>query len=449
MVDLGKRFYPQTNENRSMNPSKPKMLKVNNRRMVLELFREQTTLSIPSISEQTALSKTTVGKIIEYFLEEKVILGVGKGDSTVEGGKRPELFRLNVESGLAVGIQIHHLHLYAVLTDLKAHILHSVILPLETDENKESVIKKVQAASQRLFVESNRSPDKLIGMGIGIPGIVNFRDGIIRTSPWFPSWGSEISFQKMLEQELALDIPIIIDNECRFQVFAEKERGVARNRENIIAVYTRAGIAAGIIVNGEIKRGAHYLSGEIGHMVINPDGHDLCSCGSRGCFEAMVYESRLLEKAIQASAEFPSSLILKNRGPEQIKIEDIFYASNQGDELAIKLLDEVIGWFAIAFSNIIMMIDPEIIVLQGIYAGAGDYFLDRLKRKVNLIVLPKIKKEVDIEYSVFGPEVCALGAALFMISGHFKQDCSYDPTVMTTGNAEHLNGERSKHGQKI
>jgi len=404
-----------------MNPSKPKMLKINNRRMVLELFRDRKTLSIPTISEQTSLSKTTVSKIIEYFLQVGVILGVGKGDSTVEGGKRPELFQLNNESGLAVGIQIHHLRLFSVLTDLKGRIIHSVALPLEEDESNESVVKKIHEVFNRLFVESKRSPEKLIGLGVGFPSITDFRNGIIRMSPWFPSWGEDLPFQKSLEEELNLSVPVIIDNECRFQVLAEKERGVARNRKNIIAVYIRAGVVAGIMVNNEIKRGVHYLAGEIGHMIINPLGPDICNCGSRGCFEAMVYESRILKKAIQASLDHPSSLVFQNKKPERIAIEDIFYAYNQKDELATKLLDEIIGWFAIAFSNIIMMIDPEIIVIQGIYAKAGHYFLDNLRERVNQLVLPKIKKDVDIEYSKFGPEVCALGAALFTISAHFKQ----------------------------
>ena len=405
-----------------MDPSKPKMLKVNNRRMVLDLFREGQNLSIPAISEQTSLSKTTVGKIIEHFLQEGVILGIGKGDSTVEGGKRPELFQLNSESGLAIGIQIHHLQLYAILTDLQARILHTIVLPLKDNENEKAVIKKIQIASERLLAESNHSPAKLIGLGLGFPSITNFRDGVVRTSPWFPSWGEDLPFQQLLEDELQLKVPIIIDNECRFQVFAEKERGMARNRKNIIAVYIRAGIVAGIMVNNEIKRGVHYLAGEIGHMVINPLGPDICNCGSRGCFEAMVYEKRLLNKTIQVAPDFPSSLIFQNKKPERITIEDIFYASNNRDELATKLLDEIIGWFAIAFSNIIVMVDPEVIVIQGIYAKAGDYFLDNLREKVNRLVLPKIKKDVEIEYSNLGPEVCALGAALFIISDHFKQD---------------------------
>jgi len=405
-----------------MKPGKPKMLKVNNRQMVLDLFRDQEVISIPHISEITALSKTTVGKIIDHFVKEDVIFSVGKGESTHEGGKRPDLFQLNSELGLAIGIQIHHLRLYSVLTDLKAKILHAVALPLENDEGLEEVIKKIRIALERLFSESNRSPKKLIGIGLGFPAITNFRNGIIRNSPWFPSWGVNIPFQKLLEEALGLEVPVILDNECRFQVFAEKERGVARNRENIVSVYVEAGIVAGIMVKSEIKRGVHNLSGEIGHMVINPQGSDICNCGSRGCFEAMVYESRLLKKALNAFLEFPSSLIFQAKKPDQIRIEDIFNAANYHDELGKNLLDEIIGWFAIAFSNIIMMIDPQIIVLQGIYARAGDYFLDNLRNRVNRLVLPKIKKEVEIAYSNFGTEACALGAALFMISGHFKHD---------------------------
>ena len=407
--------------NQPMKPNKPKMLKANNRQMVLDLFRNQDTLSIPRISDITALSKTTVGKIVEHFFKEGAVISAGKGASTDEGGKKPDLFQLNSVLGLAVGIQVHHLALYAVLTDLKANILHSVVMPMDNDEGLETVLQKIHTAFDRLFSESGHPPERLVGMALGFPAITNFRNGIIRTSPWFPSWGEEVLFQQSLIKELDVGAPVFIDNECRFQVLAEKKCGVAQNRKNIIAVYIRAGIVAGIMVNNEIKRGVHYLAGEIGHMVINPIGDDICNCGSRGCFEAMVYEHRLLKKAKLAAPKYPSSKIFEHNPPERIIIEDIFDAANKKDELAKQLIDEIIGWFAIAFSNLIMMVDPEIIVIQGIYAKAGDYFLENLRQQVNSCVLPKIKKDVDIAYTHFGPEVSPLGAALFVISDYFSK----------------------------
>lgn len=403
-----------------MKPGKPKMLKINNRRMVLDLFRHYDLISIPEISAKTSLSKTVVGKNVEYFLSDGLLLSAGKGESTNEGGKRPNLYQLNSEMGLAVGIQIHHLRLYSVLTNLKSNILHTVIMNLADDEALESILQKISTATRGLFSESGRSFAKLLGIGIGFPAITNFRDGVIRTSPWFPSWGVDIVPETSLKNALGQDVSIILDNECRFQVLAERELGVARNRENIVSVYIGAGTVAGIMVNDELKRGVHNLAGEIGHMVVNPFGKEICNCGGRGCFESMVYEHRLLKKALDLASEYPASLIFENNNPGVISMEDIFSAANSGDELATKLLDEVIGWFAIAFSNITMMVDPEIIVIQGIYAKAGNYFIENLRERVNGLVLPKIKKEVEIKYSKYGPEACALGAALFIISDYFK-----------------------------
>ena len=139
-----------------------------------------------------------------------------------------------------------------------------------------------------------------------------------------------------------------------------------------------------------------------------------------------------------ARTEYPDSRIFKENSADGITAETIFESAGKGDPLARICLDTMINWFAIAFSNLIVVNDPEIIVIQGIYAKAGDYFIDSLTQRVNRLVLSKIKKDVVIRYSEIGPEIGALGASLFVISEYFKQE-----VLPSLGN-ERKNGKISK-----
>lgn len=401
-------------------PGKPKLLKLRNRAAVVGLFRNAGNLTIAEISDSLKISKTTIIKILNYLLREGIILTLGKGPSTVEGGKRPMLFEFNGRYRYAIGHHIEPEGITSVITDLKGTILNRISSSFDQDQDLDSVLRMIVHSTGELLEQSKIEPSLLLGIGIGLPGITDFHNGVLRYSPWFSSWGNEIDFSERLKLILGFDVPVFIDNESRFQVLAEKLVGVANNKRNMVAIDGGEGLVAGIIVIDEIKRGVHHLAGEIGHMIINPADTEPCICGSRGCFEALVYQSRLLKDAKAAYPDHQDSLIFKGLSIEEVSVEKIFESANKGDKLARELIDNIIRWYAIAFSNIIMMIDPELIVIQGVYAGAGAYFLDNLRQQVNHQVLPHIKKDAEIQYSNLGSDACVIGACLFIISEYFK-----------------------------
>ena len=403
-------------------PGKPKLLKYHNRISVLELFRNSDLLTAVDIANHVNVSKITIMKILKYLLKEGLILSAGKGRSSAEGGKPPELFKFNETYRFAIGCHIRPEAVLSVITDLQGNILQEVNTPLMADEDVQSVIKKIADTCRELLARIKIDFNKLIGIGIGVPGITDFNKGAVLFSPWFPSWGNDVDFAARLKCMLDVEVPVMIDNESRFQVLAEKLIGVGENRQNIVTLTGGEGLVAGIIVKNEIKRGMHHLAGEIGHMVVNPEDKEKCVCGSHGCFEAQVYESRLLKNAVNRFQDTPDSYIFKGLQPKNITAKRIFEGANHGDSLARELMDGIIRWYAIAISNIIMMVDPEIIIIQGIYANAGPYFIDNLRQMVNGLVLPKIKKDVEIQYSTQGMEAHVTGASLFVISEFFQKN---------------------------
>lgn len=118
--------------------------------------------------------------------------------------------------------------------------------------------------------------------------------------------------------------------------------------------------------------------------------------------------------------EYPDSVIFNGRSPDNIDIDSIFDASNDQDKLALDLMDDAINWFGIGISNIILMYDPQIVIIQGIFTKAGEYFLKNLREKINKISLFSIKRETVIKYSELGDNAGLLGAASYILSNYFE-----------------------------
>ncbi len=398
---------------------KQKTLKQANRKAILNVLRNSGEISVADLSKEVNLSKQTLMKIMNYYTKNGMVIITGKGNSTEEGGKKPNIYKFNENGGYAIGMAISANRLFSIITDLKSNILDKVSVTLKADEEFESVLKKVIDSYNYLTRNPEIHKEKITGLAIGAYGITNFSKGEVIFSPHFPSWGKNLMLKEKIIEKIPEDIPVIVDNHSRFQVFAEKILGLAKDKNNVVALQAGKGLVAGVIIENEIKRGNHSLIGEIGHMIVDPEGREICSCGGTGCFEAMVSTSRILRMVKEKYNKYPDSIIFNNNGPDDVDICDIFDASNEGDKLALELMDDIISWFGIGISNIILMYDPQVMIIQGIFTKAGKYFLENLRKKINKISLFSIERETEIKYSELGDKAGVLGAASFVLSKYF------------------------------
>ncbi len=399
---------------------KPKTLKQTNRKVILSILRYSGEVSIADLSRKVNLSKPTLMAIIDYYLKKGLVVNVGKGNSTEEGGKKPNIYKFNEDGGYAIGMIISANKLGGVITNLKNKILFKKAVPLESDEKFESVLEKIVDLYNDLIIGAEINRKKIIGLAIGAYGITNFDRGEVIFSPHFPSWGKNLNLREKVKDKIPDEIPIIIDNHSRFQVFAEKVLGLGKDKDNIVAIQAGKGMVAGVIIENEIKRGNHYLIGEIGHMIVDPEAREICACGGKGCFEAMVTTNRIVRMAEERYSDYPDSIIFNGDGSGNIDIYRIFDALNKKDKLALEIMNDVINWFGIGISNIILMYDPQIVIIQGIFTKAGDYFLESLREKINKISLFSIKRKTEIKYSELGDNAGVLGAASFVLSKYFE-----------------------------
>ncbi|MGA2545466.1 MAG: ROK family transcriptional regulator [Rectinemataceae bacterium] len=404
---------------------KPKSLKQLNTRVALDLIRASDTISVADVSDSIHLSKTTVKKILDLLAKAGIVLSAGKGDSTDEGGKKPELYRFNIKYGYSICLHVTPEDLIAVTTDLRADITYYHKEKLEDDRSLKCIIDLLVMTIRRFVAMKASTGEKLIGIAIVLPGLVDSVKGISIYSPHYPNWGREVAFTELLLAGLGegWDVPIAIDNANRYQAVAEREKGIAAGRKNFVVIDAlNEGLGAGIVLGGEVIQGAQSISGEIGHMTLDPYDGFPCICGHKGCFEAMASARRILGLAREAAGRFPDSLLARSLAASSVRLDDVCAAASQGDPLSLYLIDDVARWFLIGLSNIIMVNDPELIVIQGAYVKAGSYFLDKLREGLRQIGLPDVEKKVSIEYSRLGEERGVLGAAALMISDFFSQN---------------------------
>jgi N-acetylglucosamine repressor len=391
-----------------------------NRKSVLNLIRNIGVFTIAELSEKVGLSKLTIQKIIDFLMEQELVINIGKGESTQEGGKKPKLYRFNPEAYYAVGLQISPNTLRSIITDLKANQLESFYLSMDFNSSEDVILKNISHAYATLLSRTAVSDERIIGVGIGVPGVTNINQGTIITSPHTPVWGENFNLEKLLEDNIFELKTVFVDNSVRFQALAEKMQLSKKKHKTTVVLSTGVGTIAGIIFDNTIFRGRHHLAGHIGHMVIDAHDTERCRCGNTGCFEVLVSTERLLNKTRNGYRDQPDSSIFFKKRSSDITVKDVFKASNERDPFAMSLMDEISLWFSIGIHNIILFYDPDTIIISGIYSEAGDYLLNNIRSKMAQNPFSRIKDHVNILYSFLGDESAAVGAAGYIVERFFE-----------------------------
>ncbi len=408
----GKRVEPSARTNRNAN-----------QRAVLALTRRRETVSVAELAIATRLSKTTVKKTLDRLAAMNLVVSAGKGASTEEGGKPPELYRFNRAYGYVVSVHVTPDALIAVTTDLQGDIGFYRKTPLAPERALAPILARLAEEVRCLQALKGGGAERLIAVAVALPGLVDSTRGTSVYSPHYPSWGRDAPIAALLRERLGpgFDAPIFVDNVNRWQALAERDKGVAAGTTNFLVVDALdEGLGAGIVTHGELLRGAQAISGEIGHMNLNPVDGAPCICGSRGCFEAMVSMRRLRARAAAARGRGAASALFERAGAE-FGLEDVCTLAQAGDAVCGELLEDLARWFLVGLGNVIMVNDPELIVIQGHLVKAGDAFLGRLREGLRQVGLPDVEKKVRIEYSRLGEERGVLGGAAFALADFFAK----------------------------
>ena len=312
---------------------------------------------------------------------------------------------------------------FSVIADLTGNILAESKTMIAPDVTVESTIDIIVEQYVEMLDHLGYSFDILHSIVLAINCISDIHKGITILPQHFKHWNKNINFKEKLYKhpEICSDTNFYTDNVIRFQTLAEEHSGKAQGYRNAVVMEVRAGLVAGNVVNGEIYRGNNYLSGEIGHMTVDLNDDYVCHCGNCGCLENKISKRRLLHKGREVVDNFPDSKIANKIRGDTLDAEELFAAADAGDELACYLLDEAAKWFALGISNVILNINPEIIIIQGDYEYGSGYFNTVLQQYLHKGLIAKMGIVPKIEYSTLGYKRCVIGAAYFLREIFFDQ----------------------------
>lgn len=307
---------------------------------------------------------------------------------------------------VAIGIDVGGTKIAGAIVNTKGQVLSS--LRIETPQGTANdVVATLKQIINNLF-ELAPETSEVIGIGLAVAGTINWKEGMVVQSPNLPF--SNFKLREIIDLELGLTT--FMDNDANLAILAEKYYGVAQPAQDFIGLTLGTGIGSGIVCNGCLYRGATGAAAEIGHMVIEATGPQ-DRCGSYGCLEVMASGRTLVRLAKEAVERNKESLILKlaQGDPQNITGPMITEAAHRGDKLALDVFNEIGFWLGIGINNILNIFNPELVVIGGGMAEAGELILAPARRVVAERTLHPNKDVAKIVQAGLGNQAGVMGAA--------------------------------------
>lgn len=310
-------------------------------------------------------------------------------------------------SGRTIGVDLGGTKCYGVVADAEGTILTERRLP--TPSGEDAIIEVITSVVSELRRwESGGDPVTMVG--VGVPGLVD-NGGVLRFAPNLPG-----VFDLPVRAELEARVPgveVRVENDATCAVWGERLFGAARESDHAVLVTLGTGIGGGLISDGRLMRGAHGFAGEIGHMVVDPNG-PWCRCGARGCWERFASGTGLGNLAREAASAGKGGRMLELAGgdPEAVRGEHVTTAAAEGDADAHTVLRRFAWWLALGLANLANALDPDTFVIGGGLVEAGDIMLAPTREAfTDLVEAAARRPEVAIVPAQLGERAGAIGAA--------------------------------------
>jgi glucokinase len=276
-------------------------------------------------------------------------------------------------------------------------------------EDADALFKQLVEAVRSLRAD-RRAGNRITAVGVGIPGLVSRKTNRVEATPNLPAL-AELDLTTDLARQT--DLPVILDNDANAAAYGELHAGVARGRKEVFYVALGAGIGSGLIINGDIYRGAAGFAGEFGHMTIDPEGIE-CACGNIGCLETIVSGPNIVRRTRERLYRDRTSSLSRLALPRdrEFTAEDIAHAAREGDEMAQVMMERTGMFLGIAIAAVVNLLNVEMVVMGGGVMDAGDLILKPTIKETRRRAFPPSFDSCEIVIAQLGPSSGMIGAAL-------------------------------------
>lgn len=370
-----------------------------NRSILLNAIKTNGAISRADLAHLTGLSPATVTAITGELINSDLIFEKEVAGSS--GGRPPILLALNARGGFVVGIKLMENHVVGALTDLNAAVLVKSTVDM-ANKQPDAVVDVLVELVNQLTAKSGIRKKQLLGVGIGLAGVVDSGQGVLRQSPFF-GW-KNIPLKDLIQTRL--HVPVYLENDVNTLTLGERWLGSGIPEDNFIVVTIGRGIGMGMVLDGQIYRGNSGGAGEFGHIVVDPNG-PLCNCGKCGCLESFVSDRAMLAAA-------------KQKGLEVSDLESLASLALEGDERAIEILENAGRLFGRELANLVNIMDPRLILISGEGVVVGETFFTAMRGTFRSNIMPGLAEDTEIRVATWGDDVWARGAASVVIGEVFN-----------------------------
>jgi len=367
---------------RKVKAEKPRNIKRRNQKAIVALLQNNTEMTIPEIAERLELSRTSATQIVNELCKEKVLKKVGTRDATTAGGKPPRVFSMNASFRYTIIVTIGNDFISCNISNMKCRVIQKRVRDI-SKWNGWNLAMEVTVAEVRLLLkESGIRKEQICMMVVACGGVVDRKRGVCMF-PIGTKRRNDFPVCEFLRTELQFSFPIIIDNVGRFLGYAELLEDPSLNHKTVAALFMHSAGSVGgcVIEKGELLYGRHGYQGEFGHLLVETHQGRACVCGNDGCLESMMSPESLRVIWKKHEAAYPSVILDRRKAGD---IREVFREANGGNPLARVMVDEFAVYVARAIYNIVLMYDPQQIILQGLLAYGGEYFEKKLNDLVRI-----------------------------------------------------------------
>jgi glucokinase-like ROK family protein len=363
---------------------------------MLSLIRQGRATTRADLAALTGMARSTVAQRVQALIAGQLVYESEEGAST--GGRPPRTFVFNQAAGVVLAADLGATHSRIAMTDLAGEVLAEHAEELEIASGPEKVLAWLREAFDRLLDESGRTLADVRGVGVGVPGPVEFATGRPVNPPIMPGWDNHPVSDELGDH---YDAPVLVDNDVNIMALGEHWSAWPL-AEHLLYVKVGTGIGCGIVAGGEIHRGAEGAAGDIGHIRVTADESVVCRCGNVGCLEAVAGGRAI-------------AMQLRDLGVDAESSRGVVQQVRAGNPDAVRLVREAGRTLGDVLASVVNFFNPAVIVIGGDVAEAHEQLLAGVREVVYQRSLPLATRHLRVVRSSLGDRAGVTGAAVMVI----------------------------------
>jgi predicted NBD/HSP70 family sugar kinase len=367
-----------------------------NRVRLLEVLRRAGSADRAELVRETGLSRATVSALVRDCIGQGVIVEDRAGSPPGERGRRSARLQLDPTAGIAVGVDFGHRHVRVAVADLASTVLAERRIELDVDAGADAALDAGAALVSELLADARIDRERVLGVGMGLPAPIDRRTETVGSSSILRAW---TGVRPGAELARRVGLPVRLENAANLGALGEFVYGAGRRSVDMVYVKISSGVGAGLVLDGSLHTGDTGIAGELGHVVVVPDGA-LCRCGNRGCLETVASAAALLR------------LLEPLHGPG-LTIGRLLELAADGDDRVVAAIVDAGRFVGRALGTLCNAVDPAAIIVGGDLGAACELLLEAIRAE---LVRTALGRGPEVQPAILADRAEVLGAVALALA---------------------------------